>query len=68
MLNECRADLIIKMNLLSDTKWRHSSLQNTAVLLEEMVCVTKSHSVMTFILSASAGKRGHDYHHISDDV
>ena len=36
-LDICRAELFSKLMLLRDTKWRHYSLHNSAVLLEDMV-------------------------------
>ena len=36
-LETCRAELLAKMMLLRDTKWRHYTLHNSAVLLEDMI-------------------------------
>ena len=36
-LDTCRAELLAKLMLLRDTKWRHCSLHNSALLLEEMI-------------------------------
>ena len=36
-LDVCRAELQSKLMLLRDTKWRHFSLHNSAVLLEDML-------------------------------
>ena len=36
-LDVCRAELFSKLMLLRDTKWRHYSLHNSAVLLEDML-------------------------------
>ena len=36
-LESCRAELLAKLMLLSDTKWRHSTLHNSVVVLEEMI-------------------------------
>ena len=36
-LEACRAELWAKLMLLRDTKWRHTSLHNSAVVLEEMI-------------------------------
>ena len=36
-LDVCRGEMMGKMNLLNSTKWRHYTLHNSAVLLEEMV-------------------------------
>ena len=39
----CRAELLAKVRLLADTKWRHYTLHNSAVLLQDMIsiqCVT----------------------------
>ena len=37
MLDECMTDLMSKMNLLRDTRWKHYTLHNAAVLVEEMI-------------------------------
>ena len=36
-LEVCRAELLAKLMLLRDTKWRHYTLHNSAVLLEDMI-------------------------------
>ena len=36
-LEPCRAELLAKVRLLRDTKWRHYTLHNSAVLLEYMI-------------------------------
>ena len=36
-LDTCRAELLAKLMLLRDTKWRHYSLHNSALLLEEEI-------------------------------
>jgi hypothetical protein len=36
-LDVCRAEMMGKLNLLKSTKWKHFSLHNSAVLLEEMI-------------------------------
>ena len=36
-LDTCRAELLAKLMLLRDTKWRHYTLFNSALLLEEMI-------------------------------
>ena len=36
-LDSCRAMLTAKVKLLKDTKWKHFTLHNSAVLLEEMI-------------------------------
>ena len=36
-LEHCRAELLAKLMLLRDTKWRHYTLHNSAVLLEDMI-------------------------------
>ena len=36
-LDVCRAELLSKLMLLRDTKWRHYTLHNSAVLLEDML-------------------------------
>ena len=36
-LEQCRAELFAKLMLLRDTKWRHYTLHNSAVLLEDML-------------------------------
>ena len=36
-LEPCRAELLAKVRLLRDTKWRHYTLHNSAVLLEDMI-------------------------------
>ena len=36
-LDVCRAELFSKLMLLRDTKWRHFSLHNSAVLIEDMI-------------------------------
>ena len=37
MLDECRADIMSKLNFLRDTKWKYYTLHNTAVLVKEMI-------------------------------
>ena len=36
-LDVCKAEMMGKLNLLKSTKWKHFSLHNSAVLLEEMI-------------------------------
>ena len=36
-LDVCRAELLSRLMLLRDTKWRHYTLHNCAVLLEDML-------------------------------
>ena len=36
-LEVCRAELLAKLMLLRDTKWRHYTLHNSVVLLEDMI-------------------------------
>ena len=36
-LEACRAELLAKLMLLRDTKWRHYTLHNSAVLLEDII-------------------------------
>ena len=36
-LDTCRAELLAKLMLLRDTKWRHYSLHNSALLLEDII-------------------------------
>ena len=36
-LDICRAELLAKLLLLRDTKWRHFTLHNSVVLLDEMI-------------------------------
>ena len=36
-LETCRAELLAKVMLLRDTKWRHYTLHNSALLLEDMI-------------------------------
>ena len=36
-LDQCRAELLAKLMLLRDTKWRHYTLHNSAVLLEDIL-------------------------------
>ena len=37
MLDECRADIMGKLNFPRDTKWKYYTLHNTAVLIEDMI-------------------------------
>ena len=36
-LDTCRAELLAKVMMLRDTKWRHYTLHNSALLLEDMI-------------------------------
>ena len=36
-LDQCRAELLARLMLLRDTKWRHYLLHNSAVLLEDII-------------------------------
>ena len=36
-LDQCKADMVSKLHLLKDTKWKYYTLHNSAVLLEDMI-------------------------------
>jgi hypothetical protein len=36
-LDQCRAEILAKLMLLRDTKWRHYMLHNSVVLLEDII-------------------------------
>ena len=36
-LNECRTELLARLGLLKSTKWKHYTLHNSALLLEETI-------------------------------
>ena len=36
-LVNCRAELLARLSLLRQTKWKHYTLHNSAVLLDEMI-------------------------------
>ena len=38
MLDECRADIMDKLNFLRDTKEKYYTLHNTPVLIDDMIC------------------------------
>ena len=37
MLDECRAEIMGKLNFIKDTKWKYYTLHNSAVLVEDMI-------------------------------
>ena len=36
-LDDCRAELLARVMMLRDTKWRHYTLHNSTLLLEDMI-------------------------------
>ena len=36
-MDECRAELLARIELLKDSKWKHYSLHNSALLLSEAI-------------------------------